>query len=319
MTRSFSSPLPYRLMRRAGVGLLAVTLSVAGYRAFADDKAQGTTDHKSLKAAPPAERATADPKVDPHVDRAYPAWQIHDMKRPKPPIVTPGTWSTQDAPGKPPSDAVILFDGKDLSKWSAVGGKDAPWKVEDGYMEAAGATIETREPIGDCQLHIEFATPNPPKGSDQGRGNSGILLMGGQYEVQVLDSYENTTYADGQAAAVYGQNPPMVNASRPPAQWQQYDILWRGPRFDKDGKLLRPASVTVMHNGVYVQDHWVLTGPTGHHVEPPYHKHPEKMPLQLQFHGNPTRYRNLWYRALPDEGYATIIEEQMAEGKGEAK
>src|SRR4051812_29617378 len=189
-----------RFVRLTGIALLAVAVSAVGYRTFADEKG-ANANGKSLKATPPSERATSDPKTDPKKDRAYTAWEIHDMKRPKPPIITPGTFSSQDEPGKPPSDAVILFDGKDLSKWSA-GGKDAPWKVENGYMEAAGASIETREPIGDCQLHIEFATPSPGKGSDQGRGNSGVLICG-MYELQVLDSYENTTYADGQAGAIY--------------------------------------------------------------------------------------------------------------------
>ena len=171
---------------------------------------------KNAPAAHVAERVSSDPKVDAKKNRAYTQWEIHDEKRPKPAVITPPTPSTQDAPGTPPSDAVILFDGKDLSKWTAGGGKEAPWKVENGYMEAAKASIQTKEPIGDCHLHIEFATPEKVDGKSQGRGNSGVLLGNGIYEVQVLDSFDNPTYADGQAAAVYGQNPPMVNASRGP-------------------------------------------------------------------------------------------------------
>jgi hypothetical protein len=251
---------------------------------------------------------TADQKVDPKKNRVYPQWEIHDMKRPVPPVIAPPEPSTQEKPGTPPSDAVVLFDGRDLSHWTAGRGQPAPWKLEDGAMVADKAGIETKEPIGDCQLHVEWATPKEVKGESQGRGNSGVLLMGGRYEIQVLDSYDNRTYADGQAGAVYGQNPPMVNPARPPGQWQTYDILWRGPRWDKDGKLARPARVTILYNGVYVQDCYHLSGPTGHHVQPEYSKHAEKLPLQLQFHGNPTRFRNIWYRPLPPEGVASMAE-----------
>jgi len=228
-----------------------------------------------------------------------PRWNIHDPDRPLPAIVDPGTSSTQDSPGHPPSDAVVLFDGKDLSKWAHKDGSSAKWKVESGYLETVPKTgyIYTREAFGDCQLHVEFAEPVPPKGESQGRGNSGVFLMG-LYEIQVLDSYENKTYADGQAAAVYGQYPPLVNASRPPGQWQSYDIVFHGPRFDKAGKLLRPARVTVLHNGVLVQDNVELSGPTAHKARPPYSPHPEKLPLALQDHSNPIRFRNIWIREL---------------------
>lgn len=226
-------------------------------------------------------------------------WKIHDMKRPLPPVVDPGTASTQDAPGRPPSDAVVLFDGKDLSKWVHEGGAPAKWKVEDSYAEVVHGTgnIFTKQSFGDCQLHVEFAEPAPGKGESQERGNSGVFLMG-LYEIQVLDSYENRTYADGQASAVYGQYPPLVNASRPPGQWQSYDILFHGPRFDKDGKVLRPARVTVLHNGVLVQDNVVLSGRTEHGERPPYKVHPEKLPLGLQDHEAAVRYRNIWIREL---------------------
>ncbi len=226
-------------------------------------------------------------------------WKIHDPDRPLPAVVVSGTTSTQDLPGHPPSDAIVLFDGKDLSRWAQKDGSPAKWRVENGYAEVVAKTgyIYTRDSFGDCQLHVEFAEPSPPKGESQERGNSGVSLMG-LYEIQVLDSYENKTYTDGQAAAVYGQYPPLVNASRPPGQWQSYDIVFHGPRFDKEGKLLRAARVTVLHNGVLVQDNVELSGPTAHGQRPPYKAHPEKLPLALQDHGNPVRYRNIWIREL---------------------
>jgi hypothetical protein len=228
-------------------------------------------------------------------------WKIHDLNRPVPPVVDPGTPSTQDAPGHPPSDAVVLFDGKDLSQWADKDGKPARWKVESGYMEVlpGSGNISTRESFGDCQLHVEFAEPLPASGESQERGNSGVFLMG-LYEMQVLDSYQNKTYADGQAASVYGQYPPLVNASRPPGQWQIYNIIFHGPRFDKNGKVIRPARVTILHNGLLVQDNVELTGPTAHGERPPYKAHPEKLPLQLQDHHNPVRFRNIWIRELKE-------------------
>jgi len=226
-------------------------------------------------------------------------WKIHDLNRPVPPVIEPGTASTQETPGRAPSDAVVLFDGKDLSQWAATDNGPAKWKVESGYFEVVPKTgfIHTREAFGDCQLHVEFAAPNPPKGESQGRGNSGVFLQG-LYETQVLDSYQNKTYADGQAAAIYGQYPPLVNASRPPGHWQIYDIIFHGPRFDASGKLTRPARETVLHNGVLVQDNVELTGPTAHGERPPYKATPEKLPLALQDHGDPVRYRNIWIREL---------------------
>ena len=226
-------------------------------------------------------------------------WKIHDPDRPVPPVIDSGTASTQDSPGHPPSDAVVLFDGKDLSKWTHKDGSAAKWKVENGYFEVVPKTgyIYTREAFGDCQLHLEFAEPTPPKGEDQDRGNSGVFLQG-LYETQVLDSYQSKTYADGQAGAIYGQYPPLVNASRPPGQWQTYDIVFHGPRFAKDGKLLRPAHETVFHNGVLVQDNVELSGPTAHGERPPYKAQAEKLPLALQDHNHPVRYRNIWIREL---------------------
>ncbi len=226
-------------------------------------------------------------------------WKIHDTRRPNPPIIDPGTLSTQEQPGKPPSDAIVLFDGKDLSQWRAMDGGPTKWVVKNGYMECVKGSgyIRTLQNFGDCQLHIEWAAPLPVEGTGQGRGNSGVFLMG-KYEVQVLDSYNNVTYADGQAAAIYGQYPPLVNACRAPGQWQSYDIIFHGPRFDNAGKLLRPARMTVLHNGVLVQDNAEILGPTMWMNRLPYEQHPEKLPLSLQDHGNPVRYRNIWLREL---------------------
>jgi hypothetical protein len=228
------------------------------------------------------------------------SWPQHDRNRPVPKIVDPGPAPAQPAPV--PADAVVLFGGKDLSAWkSKKDGGPAKWKVENGYMEVVKGTgyIETVQGFGDCQLHVEWMAPSPPVGQDQDRGNSGVFLMG-MYEIQVVDSYENVTYADGQAAAVYGQYPPLVNASRPPGQWQTYDIVWHGPRFDAGGNVTRKATVTVLHNGVLVQDNVVLVGPTANKARPPYSVHPTKLPLALQDHDHPVRFRNIWIRELPE-------------------
>lgn len=234
--------------------------------------------------------------------RAPEDWPIHDENRPRPPVVTPGTFSTQETPGRPPSDAVVLFDGRDLAAWkSQKDGGPAPWKVEDGYFEVVKGTggIETREAFGDCQLHVEWRTPSPARGEGQDRGNSGVYLMG-KYEIQVLDSYGSTTYPDGQAAAVYGQFPPLVNACLPPGEWQVYDIVFERPRFDARGKLLRKARVTVFQNGVVVQNATEIMGPTMHKARPPYEAHPDRLPLALQDHDHPVRYRNIWIRDLKE-------------------
>jgi len=223
-------------------------------------------------------------------------WAIHDMNRPRPPVVTPAPF---DRPTAPPSDAIVLFDGTDLSAWERVGGGPAGWRVVDGYMEVVpgSGNIQTRQGFGDVQLHLEWSVPEDVTGEGQGRGNSGVFLMG-RYEVQVLDSYQNDTYPDGQAAAIYGQYPPLVNAMRPPGQWQTYDIVFRRPRFDAEGRLLQPARMTVFHNGVLVQDCAVLTGPTAHRARPPYEPHPDRLPLMLQDHGDRVRFRNIWVRPL---------------------
>jgi hypothetical protein len=225
-------------------------------------------------------------------------YRVHDGSRPQPRIVTPGTASTQEKPGAPPSDAVILFDGRNLSNWVAQSGEEARWKVENGYMEVVPGTgdIQTREHFGDCQLHLEWAAPTLVKGESQGRGNSGVFLMG-LYEIQVLDCYDNPTYPDGTTAAIYGQYPPLVNACRKPGEWQTYDILWLGPRFEGD-KLTCPACVTVLHNGVVAHHATTLQGPTQHRQLAVYTPHPPVGPLRLQDHGDLVRFRNIWYRPL---------------------
>ena len=227
-------------------------------------------------------------------------YKQHDRNHPLPPVITPGESSTQDRAGAPPSDAIVLFNGHDLSNWESVKGGPARWKVGDGYFEVAPGTgdIQTRQRFGDMQLHVEWATPNPPHGEDQDRGNSGVFLMG-LFEVQVLDSYHSVTYADGQAGAIYGQYPPLVNACRAPGQWQTYDIIFHEPLFSNEGTVLRRARITVIQNGVLVQDDVAPMGPTGHHVRPQYPFMPPELPLALQDHNHPVRYRNLWVREIP--------------------
>jgi hypothetical protein len=223
-------------------------------------------------------------------------WRVHDISRPHPPLVTPGAENSA-----PPSDAIVLFNGKDLSQWVTFRrGEQMPpkWKVENGYVEVVDGTgsINTKEKFGDVQLHIEWASPAEIKGSSQDRGNSGVLFMG-RYEVQVLDSYENPTYADGQAASIYGQYPPLVNASKKPGEWQTYDIVFEAPRFDGD-KLLKPAYITVFQNGVLVQNHEQLFGDTPHAKLGTYKPHAAEESLQLQNHHCAVRYRNIWIRRL---------------------
>lgn len=227
-------------------------------------------------------------------------WEIHDRERPAPPKVDPGTASTPEQAGRPPSDAVVLFDGTGFDNWEKVGGGEPGWRLGDGYMEIVprSGSIQTKQGFGDVQLHLEWASPDPPTGEDQTRGNSGVFLMG-LYEVQVLNSFDTQTYPDGQASAIYGQYPPLVNATRAPGQWQTYDIVFRRPRFDENQQLVAPARLTVFLNGVLVHDNVALTGPTAHHQRPPYAYHEARLPLQLQDHGDsPVRYRNIWVREL---------------------
>lgn len=230
-------------------------------------------------------------------------WKVGDETRPRPPVIEPGTASTDANPGRPPSDAIILFNGIDLSEWRTGDNEKAKWTVRDGYMECVkgAGSIYSVKKFGDCQLHVEWSAPLPVKDEGQGRGNSGVYMMS-NYEVQVLDSYQNDTYPDGQAAAIYGQFPPLVNACRPPGDWQTYDIVFHRPYFDARGRVIKPARLTVLHNGILVQDNVELLGPTTHELILPYHYHEGKLPILLQNHKNPVRYRNIWVRELPEPG-----------------
>ncbi|MCX6877870.1 MAG: DUF1080 domain-containing protein [Verrucomicrobia bacterium] len=233
-------------------------------------------------------------------------WAVHDMNRPQPPLVTPGTFSTAEQPGRPPSDAIVLFDGTaaTLDKWEADKNPAEPtkWIVKDGALQCVPGSgyIRSKDQFGDCQLHVEWAAPTKAEGHSQGRGNSGIFLMG-QTEIQVLDNYDNPTYPDGFAASVYGVNPPYANALRAPGEWQIYDIIFRRPIY-QDGKMLDGGRFTVMLNGVVVQDATPLEGGGGHKGRSNDHPLLDKGPLKLQDHGNPVRYRNIWYRLLPARG-----------------
>ena len=224
-------------------------------------------------------------------------WHVHDPARPQPPIVTPGATFSENA--APPADAIVLFDGKDLSQWrDKKTGGDAPWKIEDGVMVSAKDDIVTANKFGDLQLHLEFKEPTPPKGDGQGRGNSGVFFMN-QYEVQVLDCYSNKTYADGATGGLYGQHPALANACRPPGEWETYDIIFTAPRFDADGKVVTPAYATVTLNGVVVQNHQAFRGATNWKSPGKYTAHAAELPLALQYHNNSVSFRNIWVRPVP--------------------
>jgi Domain of Unknown Function (DUF1080) len=209
---------------------------------------------------------------------------------PEPALVTP---APVEKPGDPPSDAVVLFDGKTLDKWN----NGDKWVIADGAATVKGSDITTKDKFGDCQLHVEFATPAVVKGSGQGRGNSGVFLMN-RYEVQVLDSVDNKTYFDGQCASLYKQTPPMVNVCRKPGEWQTYDILFTAPKFGEGNSVVKPGYVTVIHNGVCVQNHFELQGNTNYDKPAAYEKHGDKEPIRLQNHGDPVKYRNIWIREI---------------------
>lgn len=230
-------------------------------------------------------------------------WHVHDSNRPHPPVISPGP-----VLGAPPSDAIVLFDGKDLSHWKGhastitKGGKagEPEWRIVDGVIEAVPGTgdLETVDKFGDMQLHIEWSAPNPPKGNSQNRGNSGVLLMG-RFEVQVLDPYNNPTYADGQAAAIYGQWPPLANPGRKPGEWNVYDIVFEAPRMDGE-KVLKPAIITVFFNGVLVHNHKESMGPMVYKQVAHYSAQPTEDALILQNHNSSVRYRNIWARRIGD-------------------
>jgi hypothetical protein len=258
----------------------------------------------SLLLASPAVAAvsTGSPFYGDAPDSNHP-WAIHDRNRPQPPRVTPGTYSTPAQPGRPPSDAIVLFDGTPgaLGNWEADKPEAGPtmWVVRDGALECVPKSgyIRTKAQIGDCQLHVEWAAPRDVKGDSQQRGNSGIFLMG-LCEVQVLDNYDNPTYADGFAGSYYGVNPPLANPLRAPGEYQVVDIIFRRPIY-QNGRVVDPGYLTVFCNGVLVQDHTPLEGPGGHLKRSVAGPLPEKGPLKLQDHGNPVRFRNIWYRELP--------------------
>ena len=281
--------------RRIAVFTLAA-LGVVPLPARAADEAKDAKD---------AQQAAAQEKVEGYTDtpkQPNGKWHVHDPNRPQPPVVTPPKQFSQGADA--PSDAIVLFDGKDFSRWQGDRGRnnatgDVKWKLENGYMETTSTgTIRTRDEFGDFQLHLEFATPTKVEGKGQGRGNNGVNIYG-MYEIQVLDSYNNKTYPDGQASAIYGQYPPQVNASRPPGEWQTYDIIWEAPRWDDGGKLLKKAKATVLHNGVLVHHGRELFGRTGHRNYGKYERpHPPKGFIQLYEHGNPVRFRNIWLRPI---------------------
>lgn len=226
-------------------------------------------------------------------------WKVHDPDRPRPDVVTPqkGVFTP------PPSDAVVLFDGSSFDNFVNINAGAPEWVVENGTLRVpsdiphdVSADIQSRQSFGDQQLHIEWRTPSEVISGSQGRGNSGVFLMG-RYEVQVLDSYQNETYADGQASAIYGWKPPLKNATLPPGEWQSYDIIFEAPKFDTAGNLLSPAFVTVFHNGVLTQYRENYLGLSGHRNILPYEAHGPG-PLKLQDHGNPVEFRNIWVREL---------------------
>lgn len=220
--------------------------------------------------------------------------KLTEIWEPEPKVITPGKTSAD-----PPSDAIILFGGQNTDAWAAKDNSAAKWKVDNGILTVAPGTgeIHTKQAFGDCQLHIEWRTPSEVKGDGQGRGNSGIFLMG-RYELQVLDSYKNRTYSNGQAGSIYKQLPPLVNASRGPGEWQTYDVIFTAPRFNEDGSVKSQAHITVLHNGVLVQNDARLWGGTQYIGIATYEKHSEKEPLVLQDHGNPDSFRNIWIRPL---------------------
>jgi Domain of Unknown Function (DUF1080) len=209
---------------------------------------------------------------------------------PEPPVVTAGENNSA------PSDAIVLFDGKNFDAWKGA----HQWKIDDDGGFTVKGAIQTKQAFGDCQLHVEWASPKPAKGSGQNRGNNGIGLMGAHYEIQILDSYQNPTYLEGMAASVYNQRPPMVNVSKKPGEWQTYDIIFTAPRFDKDGKIAKPAYVTLLHNGVLVQNHTEIQGDTHYDQKPAYRKHADKLPIVLMYHSSPVRFRNIWIREFKE-------------------
>ena len=234
--------------------------------------------------------------------------KVHETdpdKQPQPPVVEPKPYNAKTA--KPPKGAIVLFDGteKTLKNWTSGNGKPTKWKLVEGALESVrgGGYLQSNQEFGSCKLHVEFATPKEVKGSGQGRGNSGVFLMG-QYEIQVLDSYKNITYPDGQCGALYGRAKPLVNASRGPGEWQTYDVTFHRPIFNDEGEVTRKAKFHVIHNGHVIHDNLELSGGTGWrgpHSISEYKKHGDKGPLKMQDHGNPVRFRNVWVVPIEDK------------------
>jgi hypothetical protein len=338
---------------------LAITLALAGLTMSCSTTSRpapggSATNRPSASRPAPAAREITIGGVAGYQDTPMEPggkWHVHDPGRPQPAIVTPGTFSTPEQPGKPPADAIVLFDGQDLSQWRDTAGRPAPWRLTNGEMISFRSDIVSTREFGDMQLHVEFCEPTPARGSGQGRGNSGVFLMN-KYEVQVLDCYDNPTYADGATAALYGQHPPLVNACRPLGQWQVYDILFTAPRFetsaaakpapeparravpppnprwamspsiprrampppvppvaalppipqfectDPNVVVKTPGYVTIIQNGVVVQNHQSLRGPTGHRILAKYTPTGPTGPIGLQWHNNPVRFRNIWVRPI---------------------
>lgn len=272
--------------RRAAGGRLGVVVSTCFAACFA----------AGAQAADPQDMGFTDTPILPGGK-----WHVHDPARPAPVVVTPGRQA-----GSPPSDATILFDGGSLDAWAP---KGQAWPVAGGAItvpprtDGKSSNLVTRQSFGDIQLHLEFRSPSPPTRTSQNRGNSGIYFMG-RYEVQVLDGFRNPTYADGTVGAVYGWKPPLVNAARQPGEWQSYDIVFERPRFKADGSLARPAYVTVMLNGVLVQNHQAMLGTTNWRHVSAYTAHGDAAPLELQDHDSPVSFRNIWVRPLPADAIA---------------
>lgn len=252
-------------------------------------------ERAASKESAASEAKTQEQAQEPTWDRASQDPVATELWEPVPPKVTPG------AAGAPPSDALVLFDGKDFGQWEKVGGGKVGWEIdkEEGCMTVKGGTgsIQTKKDFGSVQLHLEFRTPSELQGEGQGRGNSGVFFMG-KYELQILDSYSSETYANGQAGAVYKQYPPLVNATKAPGEWQTYDIVFIAPVFGESGRMVRPATLTAFHNGVLIQNHVAILGPVQYKGQAIYTPHEAKLPLQLQDHGNPVSYRNVWIREL---------------------
>lgn len=267
--------------------LLAAALAAAGFLFLVGQPAQAA---KPVSIVINGVRGYQDTPMQPDGK-----WHVHDPARPQPPVVTPGSFSVG---ATPPSDAIVLFDGTDLSQWQDAQGNPAPWKLQDGTMITTKSDIFTKQKFGDIQLHLEFKEPTPAKGDGQERGNSGVFFMG-RYEIQVLDCYHNPSYPDGMTGAIYAQHPPLANACRPPGEWESYDIIFTAPRFSPEGKLLAPAYATVFLNGVVTQNHQAIRGDTSHRVLGTYTSRAETGPLGLQYHNNSVAFRNIWVRPVP--------------------